>query len=130
MTKSYMTFQYSLEETIEELQEHITSLKSLLSKSEEENKELKENNRFVFLDDGFDNYEFISCEDFIKDAAEDLRTAVAQGCGKNSLNEVKSVATLGAERTAYYTFDGKDCHIFWNEEEALASLNKSKGEGE
>lgn len=41
MTKSYMTFQYSLEETIEELQEHITSLKSLLSKAEEENKELK-----------------------------------------------------------------------------------------
>lgn len=41
MTKSYMTFQYSLEETIEELQEHITSLKSLLSKAKEENKELK-----------------------------------------------------------------------------------------
>ena len=38
MTKTYMTFQYSLEETIEELQEHITSLKSLLSKAEEENK--------------------------------------------------------------------------------------------
>ena len=109
--------------------EDIKKLKALLSKAKEENKELKERDRVVFLDDGFDNYEFKPCEAFIKDVAENLRTAVAQGYGKNSLNEVQSIAALGAERTAYYTFDGKDCHLFWDEQEALASL-KSKGEEE
>ncbi len=116
------------DQSISNLRDYIDMQAFGLSKAEQEKKELKENNRFVFLDDGFDNYEFISCEDFIKDTAEDLRTAVAQGCGKNSLNDVKSIETLGAEGTAYYTFDGKDCHIFWNEQEALSSLNKSKGE--
>ena len=105
------------ERTIINHEKEMDGLKSLLSKAEEENKE-----RYVFKEDGFDNYEFVNFSDFPKQKAKYLRRFKRE-------NKVYREVTYGSERMVYYTFDGNDCHFLWDEEEALASL-KSKGEEE
>lgn len=103
-------------------------LNSQLSNRDKEIEEMKKGERYVFQDDGFDNYEFIPVGHFLENVSEDFRTAIAQGRGQNNLIQVHSIETLGTERTAYYTFDGKDCHLFLDEQEALASLQSKEGE--
>jgi cell division septum initiation protein DivIVA len=101
----------------------IRDLNSQLSNREEEIEELKKqsNERYVFKEDGFDNYEFVDFLDFKKERAKHIKRFFKWE------NEVFQAITYGAERWVYYTFDGQDCHFYWNRQEALASL-KSKGE--
>ncbi len=120
MTKSYMTFQYSLEETIEELQEHITSLKSLLSKSEEENKELKEQigtpDMFYYPDDP--ELPHGSIEELMEFA--DIGTPTL----------IKPYKLIEHENEWCIKNEDGSYPLFTTKEEALSSLNKSKGEEE
>lgn len=109
--------------TIATLENCFSHFKSQLSNREEEIEELKKqsNERYVFKEDGFDNYEFVDFLDFKKERAKHIKRFFKWE------NEVFQAITYGAERWVYYTFDGQDCHFFWNRQEALASL-KSKGE--
>lgn len=120
MTKSYMTFQYSLEETIEELQEHITSLKSLLSKAEEENKELKCNSEYFYIDP--------------EDPYLEERSSLELAASMVSFNGGPIVELQKYAKTrlpnVFIIKHGCERKAFTTKEEALSSLNKSKGEEE
>ena len=110
-----------------ELHEKISSLESQLSNREEEIKELKDPNKRLVDEEGEGIVEY---QQFIESNDETMSHLARNGELKDEPNTtVYSSLTYGPSKWIYYTFDGESCTYFWEENEALASLQSKEGEG-
>ncbi len=129
MTKSYMTFQYSLEETIEELQAQVTSLA-------EERDKLK--GKVTDLEAGLQ----ISGDTWSdqEDEMDGLKSLLSKAEEENKelLSALKKISELEHQAAEPFSICDADYNYVADQDRiivdakniALASLNKSKGEEE